>query len=40
MSSFSLRVLTFPMFKKKKFEEKPTLSLPLELKTGTVLVGL
>ena len=40
MSSFSLRALTFPKLKTKKFEEKPTLSLPLELKTGKVLVGL
>ena len=40
LSSFSLLALTFPMLKTKKFEEKPTLSLPLELKTGTVLVGL
>ena len=40
LSSFSLRALTFPKLKTKKFEEKPTLSLPLELKTGKVLVGL
>ena len=40
MSSFSLRALTFPKLKTKKFEEKTTLSLPLELKTGKVLVGL
>ena len=39
-SSFSLRASTFPKLKTKKFEEKPTLSLPLELKTGKVLVGL
>ena len=40
LSSFSLRALIFPKLKTKKFEEKPTLSLPLELKTGKVLVGL
>ena len=40
LSSFSLRALTFPKLKTNKFEEKPTLSLPLELKTGKVLVGL
>lgn len=40
LSSFSLRASTFPKLKTKKFEEKPTLSLPLELKTGKVLVGL
>ena len=40
LSSFSLRALTFPKLKTKKVEEKATLSLPLELKTGKVLVGL
>ena len=40
LSSFSLRALTFPKLKTKKFEEKPKLSLSLELKTGKVLVGL
>ena len=40
LSSLSLRALIFPKLKTKKFEEQPTLSLPLELKTGKVLVGL
>ena len=40
LSSFSLRALTFPKLKTKKLEEKPTLSLPIVLKTGKVLVGL